>query len=289
LSPYLGAARANTLVWSTIWLIPGVFGFLVWELKENWRLYASNRPRHLKAIPIGRHGETMLRLLRVGIHSGTLPKLYTRLRHAGRKATDSGKWRAIHKHLERLRQVEESLQNFLDRELVNLLAESRVWPGPRLTVGRIQLATNQILADVGHPALPREPLQLAFQERAGWIIVSLPQRGWLDAVPADQREAFLQAAQGLYHLAGVDMIWERVVSQFGPAGIWYDVNAAGLLVWRDGRHAAAELYQLRDSMATNFWTPPPYRVIEVPPATLDEISVRRSRLTWDAWVATWNA
>ena len=26
-----------------IWCIPGVFGFLVWELKENWRLYAANR------------------------------------------------------------------------------------------------------------------------------------------------------------------------------------------------------------------------------------------------------
>ena len=74
LSPYLGDVRANTIVWSTIWLIPGVFGFLVWELKENWRLYASNRPRHLKPVPIGRHGEPLLRLLRPGIHSGTLPQ-----------------------------------------------------------------------------------------------------------------------------------------------------------------------------------------------------------------------
>ena len=27
----------------SIWCIPGIFGFLVWELKENWRLYAANR------------------------------------------------------------------------------------------------------------------------------------------------------------------------------------------------------------------------------------------------------
>lgn len=287
LSPYIGEVRANTLVWSTIWLIPGVFGFLVWELRENWRLYAANRPRHLRPAPIGLHGETMLRLLRVGIHSGTVPKLYARLRHAGRKVAQTGKWRTVHKHLERLRRVEESLQRFLDRELVTLLAESRVWAGPRLSVGRIQLASNQILTEVGHPAFPREPVQLAFQERAGWIILSLPQRGWLDAVPADQKDVFLQAVHGLSHLAGVDLIWERVVSQFGPDGIWYDVNAEGLLIWRDGRHAAAELYKLRDSMAANLWTPPPYRVVEVPPATLDEVFFSRSRLAWDAWVATW--
>ena len=38
LTPVLGVAEANAIVWSTIWLIPGVFGFLVWELKENWRI-----------------------------------------------------------------------------------------------------------------------------------------------------------------------------------------------------------------------------------------------------------
>ena len=27
---------------------PGVFGFLVWELKENWRLYRANRPRNIR-------------------------------------------------------------------------------------------------------------------------------------------------------------------------------------------------------------------------------------------------
>nr|HPM82168.1 nucleoporin [Candidatus Anammoximicrobium sp.] len=289
LSPYLGLARANTLVWSTIWLIPGVFGFLVWELKENWRLYASNRPRRLKPVPIGRHGETMLRLLRVGIHSGTLPKLYTKLRQAARKATQTGKWRVVHKHLERLRGVKESVQNFLDRELVTLLAESPAWRGPRLMVERMQLASNQIQAEIGHPDFPRQPLRLAFQERAGWIIVSLPQRGWLDALPADQRAVCLRAVQGLYHLAGGDFIWEHLVSQFKPAGTWYDVNAEGLLVWRDGQHSAAELYKLRDSMATNLWATPPYRVIEVPPPHLDEIFLSRSRPTWAAWVAMWDA
>ena len=287
LSPYLGEVRANTIVWSTIWLIPGVFGFLVWELKENWRLYAANRARHLKPVPIGRHGEPLLRLLRLGIHSGTLPRLFGRLRHAGRKAMQTGQWRPVHKHLERLRGVEESLRSFIDRELLTLLAESRAWRGTRLTVDRIQAATNQVLAEIGHPGVVQEPVQLVFQERAGWIIVSLARRGWLDAVPVEQREAFLQAVRGLYHWAGVDLVWEQVVAQFGPTVTWYDVNAEGLLLWRNGRYAAAELYRLRDTSANASWTPPPYRVTEVSPATRDEIFFSRSRLTWDAWVQMW--
>ena len=38
---------------------PGVFGFLVWELKENWRLYEANRSETLRPVIVGDHGETM--------------------------------------------------------------------------------------------------------------------------------------------------------------------------------------------------------------------------------------
>ncbi len=58
------AATAATFV--IITGTPGIFGFLVWELKENWRLFAANRPRGLGPAPIGQHGETMPRLLRPG-------------------------------------------------------------------------------------------------------------------------------------------------------------------------------------------------------------------------------
>ena len=62
--------------------IPGIFGFLVWELKENWKMYAANQSPTLEAEMVGSHGETVLRLLRPGFHSGTLPKLYAKLRRA---------------------------------------------------------------------------------------------------------------------------------------------------------------------------------------------------------------
>lgn len=289
LTPYVGAARANTIVWSTIWLIPGVFGFLVWELKENWRLYAANRARYLKPVPIGRHGESLLRLLRLGIHSGTLPRLFRRLRRAGRRAHKTGKWHLVHKQRTGLRAVEEAIRAFLDRELVTLLAESHAWRGTRLSVDRIHLATNQVLAEIGHPDGGPGPVQLVFQERAGWIIASLSQRGWLDTVPREQREVFFQALLGLYHGAGVDLIWEPVIARFGPHAVWYDIRTEGLVLWPTHRLAAGELYRFRDAAANPSWTQLPYRVCPVPPTTLDEIFFSRRQLSWEAWVQMWEA
>ena len=82
----VGKVLANTMAAVTVLLLPGVVGFLVWELRGNWRLYAVNRHRDLKPVVVGSHGETLLRLMKLGIHSGTLPKLFARLRRAARRA-----------------------------------------------------------------------------------------------------------------------------------------------------------------------------------------------------------
>ena len=41
--PFLGHDPAIALTGVIIFLTPGIFGFLVWEFKENWKLYAANR------------------------------------------------------------------------------------------------------------------------------------------------------------------------------------------------------------------------------------------------------
>src|SRR5207302_7832460 len=65
--------RARTMAAGIVTVIPGIFGFLAWELRANWKLYRANRPPVLKPIAIGSHGESMARLLRPGFHSGTVP------------------------------------------------------------------------------------------------------------------------------------------------------------------------------------------------------------------------
>lgn len=78
----LEKAMAFTTAFLFIFAIPGFFGFMVWELKENWRLYAANRPERLPRLRIGSHGESFLALFRPGFHSGTIAKSFRRLRHS---------------------------------------------------------------------------------------------------------------------------------------------------------------------------------------------------------------
>jgi hypothetical protein len=81
----LETAVAGTIATAVIFCIPGVFGFLVWECKENWRLYAANRPPQLRPVLVGSHGESVIRLMKPGFHSGTVPKTFAKLRRAERQ------------------------------------------------------------------------------------------------------------------------------------------------------------------------------------------------------------
>src|SRR5262249_6116441 len=118
LAPRLGWTYARTLgaVGSVIWLIPGIFGFLAWELKENWRLYKANMSPTLDPEVVGEHGERVINLLRLGFHSGTLPKLFARLRHTHGKAERKAE--------EGLHHVEQEVRHFVQRELIAYLAAS---------------------------------------------------------------------------------------------------------------------------------------------------------------------
>lgn len=285
----LGPVWAGTIAPATIFLLPGVFGFLVWELKENWRLYAANRSKVLKPIPIGRHGETMPRLLRLGFHSGTVPRLFTKLRAAGRAADRTSKWRAVHKHLAALQHVHEAAQQFAERELAALLAECPQWQGRRLEVAQVHLAFQQIIFELRRPDVGHHALRLVIQERSGWIVAWLASRGWLDALPDIERQAFLGAVTGFYKSAGVDLIWERVLEHVGRRVYWYDINSDGLLFWRDGRYSGAELYKLRDTGATAALTMPLRAVVEPDESVLDGLLFRRSPLPWETWVAMWES
>src|SRR5439155_2901857 len=113
----MGAALGTSFAAFTVFVMPGVAGFLVWELKENWRLYRKTRPRTLREVSIGRHGESMVGFLRPGFHAGTIPKRFTKLRRAAWKADE----RAVARHRAELHHVEDAIHKFADRELVTML------------------------------------------------------------------------------------------------------------------------------------------------------------------------
>src|SRR5262249_35274666 len=149
---FLGGPLAFTIAFIILHSIPGAAGFLVWEFKENWRLYRANRPRTLRPEVIGHHGETMLRLMKPGFHSGTLPKLFAKLRRAERRAHRAGTWKTVRRLRESLHHVEESIQRFTERELIDFLCASKGWAAGPVYLTAVEAGSNRIRLELACPA-----------------------------------------------------------------------------------------------------------------------------------------
>ncbi len=159
MSPFMAGVWTFIIVFGT----PGIFGFLIWELKENWRLFAANRPKNLQPVLVGSHGEGLVRLLRPGFHSGTIPKRFAKLRRAERKALRGGDPGVVRKHRELLHHVEVDLHRYVEREFIAWFVADRGWNHPRPQVEKIHLATNEAAVEVAMPGAVAGPLVIAFQ------------------------------------------------------------------------------------------------------------------------------
>lgn len=199
----LSIEQANWLAWSIVWLVPGVFGFLVWELKENWRLYAANRASHLRPVTIGHHGETMTRLLRPGFHSGTVPKAFAALRREARHAERSTRKRATRKQAV-LHDIAEAVQRFAERELVFLLQEINFVGAEQLKVGSVRVATNRIDVELRRGDKPHTPSMLSWEDDGRMLHGSVSREGWLASLTPHDRSVLIAAVGGLFQRAGVD-------------------------------------------------------------------------------------
>lgn len=285
LERFVSTAAAETIFWNVIFLVPGIVGFLVWELKENWRLYKANRPSELQPVPVGHHGETIVRLLRHGFHSGTVPKLYAKLRRADRKAHWTGNWKASRKHRAALRAVEQAVQRFVDRELLCLLAESQRFRPLDLRVGRVELGANSLRFDLVCPEIADAPLRMSLDEQAGWLVARIVEPGWTAQLADAPRQALADAVTGFYKMSGVELVHEQIEAALEPA-TRYDVNERGLCVWSD-TGALVRCYDLRDD------EPPPqpdvWRPVTRPEAfDREQLLFASWPVTWELWVEVWD-
>ena len=288
----LGLAIAGTV----LLLTPGIFGFLVWELKENWRLYEANRPRTLRPVVVGHHGETLARLLRPGFHSGTVPKLFAKLRRAERKAIRTGQRKGVRKHRAHLHEVEESVRHFIDRDFRELLVRGRALADMPLGLGDVCLAAKRIEVEVCRPGHPGPALRIAFEEHSGWVVAGIAEPGWLAELDRPARHAVASALAGLYKMAGVDLVREPIAQAIeagraspAPPAMTYDFREEGLVVWPDPDDPAEILYLLRPEPGS-----PPLVTVghaEVVPPTLDtaRLLFKETAITWSRWVAVWEA
>jgi len=275
--------RAWGLATGIITGIPGIFGFMVWELKENWKLYASNRPERLKPVAIGSHGETMLRLLKPGFHSGTVPKIFRKLRKAERVGNEP----TVRKLQAELHHVAECLSRFIEREFQALLRQSESCAELAIVLDQVRLASNRVLVELRCQSLGDRPLVLAFDQRHGWLLAGLLETGWLPALSDGQRQTLANALVGLYKLAGVQLIRERITADLPPTMFAFDITGEGLLVWMAADPRQDAVYDLGAGPKLR-----PQPIHGSQPArkpVLDAAQLMYSSipLTWQDWVDVW--
>jgi hypothetical protein len=283
----LGGPVAISCAAVTLFFIPGIFGFIVWELKENWRLYRANRPKALQPLRIGHHGETMVRLLRPGIHSGTLPKLFARIRKAERGMYRTGAWRSVHKQLEALHHVEEGIHRFVVRELVKLLEGSKGWHPLRLGLGEITLASNRVRIELTCPDLSKESLQITFEDRAGWLLAGVEEPGWLPDLNRNQVQVLATALAGFYKMAGVLLVREQIDSCLENVEVAYDVTSNGLVVWRQPDFRAEAVYKLGPQELLEPLARTGALSEQLPTLIPRQLMYSLVPVYWESWVEAW--
>jgi hypothetical protein len=290
LAPYLGAWGALVLVMGTLWLLPDACTFLFWEMRENWRVYRANRPAVLRPVPVGPNGETVHGLLHLGFHSGTVPRLFARLRAAEREAARTDNWRDARTFRDALRNVEEAVGRFVTRDFVVMLNESRAWGGPQLSVGRVTLGTNRIRMEI-IPAGGGEPAWLEWEDRSGWLVAGWASPGFLTG-PGGLKDGplltFTNALAYLYKRAGVDLVREQVRAELPKDAGDFDVGPSGLLVWYGSRESQPLLYDLTDPVnELHPRNPVDRKVTRGPILDATRLVFGRRQLTWADWTAVW--
>ncbi len=282
----LGNAWAKAIAPVIVLLSPGMFGFLVWELKENWRLYAANRPPNLQPISIGHHGETMLQFLKPGFRSGTVPKLYAKLRRANRKSLYSDNWKAVSKQLDGLHHVGEAVRRFVDRELLALLHESRSWADRTVATGEIRLGCNRILVELYCPDLAEDSMWLAFEEQSGWLVASIYRRGWSDTLSYPRRHTLASALAGFYKMAGVTLVREQIEARLEPGSRGYEISDEALIVWTSDNRVQQSV-PLRDWPALNSRNGAAGLAPSHAVADRQRLVFGAAPISWRRWVVTW--
>jgi hypothetical protein len=287
LEPVLGRILAWVIAVPTVWLLPDLFGFLFWEMKENWRIYRANRDEQLRAVGVGPHGETVQQLLQPGFHSGTVPKLYARLREAEREGIRTGSWRTARTCRHALAEVETTIRRLVERELVKLLQESSRWKGESLAVGAVVLTPKRIGIELVRPDAARS-VRLEWEDQAGWLVACIRDPSWLESLGDEPRQAVTTALAGLYKLAGIDLVREQVRENLPPRARSFTLTSRNLVVEAESGAASPILYDLTTPKG-----PLKPRTVEgalVPswPA-LDPTRVifARVSLSWQQWVESW--
>ncbi len=284
--PLFGSGGAVAFATFTVLVLPGLAGFLVWEFKENWRLYRATRSKQLHPQSIGHHGESMVAFMKPGFHSGTIPKLYTKLRRAAWQDDEHG----VAKHREGLHHVEEAVATFVDRQLVSMLNEVSAFKPTDVAVAHVEIGSNRVQFEMVCPSINNESMKVRFEQQSGWLVASIPEPGWIAALDDPHRKIFEIALTGFYKLSGVELVREQLETALqgdGSAPPPYDIADEGLLVWPAGAYDCEAVYNLRGKKLM-----PTMRGEKFDGGGLPDLDKRhalfgREPLYWSVWSTAW--
>lgn len=299
----LGSILGGALAGVTVFLLPSASGFLMWELKENYRLYRATRPEHLHPSRIGPHGETMRGLLVAGIHSGAVPKLYERLRRAAQRDDELARRRKAGSPVRGdsglatfragIREVEVGIRRFVERELIATIHASKRWKLGRLTVKSVALSSNRIRVKLTCEGMGGGACDLTIEQQAGVIVAGLPRPGFLLALQSVSPIGallFENALAGFYHRAEVDFVREQLEAEL-PEGAQYEIAEEGLVVWPLGDFRTEHVYSFELDHPKTVAPTIRGKAGDLPARVLDtrRFLYRHQPVSWIAWVAAWLA
>ncbi|MFN6302093.1 MAG: hypothetical protein ACK42H_07870 [Planctomycetota bacterium] len=291
LSNYMNEALAMSITSFNIVFLPGFFGFAVWELKENWRLFRQNRWKNLSAMPVGSHGETIERLLRPGFHSGTLPKLFRGLRRLENESASVKRFTKRRSCLKKLHHVVESVHRFVDRELLALVNQALDGESMRLICSEVKASTNSLsihldLTSSDDGIRANEPLELVIQEQSGWVVAWTRRTGWLDQAPERLQSAFDLALLGFLRKCGVFLVRRQVDQEFAKERP-YDIQDHGLVVWSDHAFNEECFVRLEGSHVSSFRPSQLAKKLGLLDVPDHQWIFAASETTWAQWERDW--
>jgi len=287
LGQYVGTPLARSITWFNIFFLPGFFGFAVWELKENWRLYLANRKDRLQPVPVGSHGETVARLLRPGFHSGTLPKIFRKLRRLEHQDASLGRFTSRRSTREQLHHVEHAIQSFVNRELISLLAKCRVWSEVPIRCTHVEAASNSFSIELECRTLADPMAKIRIQEQSGWIVANVSQPGWLLATSTEQWNSFINALEGFYRKSGIDLVREQLETNFVLLHP-YDIDSSGLVIWPTKQF---DIEIVADLMSEGTIRPQPaFQASEagLVPMQREKVLFSATQTEWKEWERIWS-
>jgi hypothetical protein len=272
---------SNETMFTIVGGIPGIFGFLAWELKENWKLYRRNASATIDPIRVGSHGESLRGLLQPGFHSGEIPKTFSRIRAAILKDNRY----QLQKQEIRLHHVMEVLHHHIDFELIEVLHRSSKWSSLPIEIDSIQLATNRIRVTLKLTDQFAGRIAFDIEERSGWLIAHLSDNHGLNRCTPDQVVAFKSTLTVLYKLFDVDLVREQLKAKFhGPA---YDADASDTTVTWIVRKGHLKGFDYRDGTKLNIHertTGQDWVNLQVDASA---VILSQTNLMWSDWVESW--